>query len=91
MPFQALELLKRPSSLRADSPRVYIATMVLHYHRRYHMIAESEAPALVRLTLSGWLENPVAEPLAESYTSATPAPSHACILTGPEHVPRSGI
>ena len=33
------------SSQRADSPRVYFATMALLYHRPCLMIAESGAPA----------------------------------------------
>ena len=44
------------SSHRADSPRVYSATMVLLYHRPCHMTAKSGTSALVRLTRSRWLE-----------------------------------
>ena len=41
---------------RADSPRVYFATMALLYHRPGHMIAESGTPARVRPTRPTWLE-----------------------------------
>ena len=44
------------SSQRADSPRVYSATMVLLDHPPCHMIAESGTPARVRPTGSTWLE-----------------------------------
>ena len=43
------------SSQRADSPRVYFATMALLYHRPCHMIAESGAPARARATRPSWL------------------------------------
>ena len=44
-----------PAHSPHSSRRVYIATMVLLYHRPCNMIAESGTPALVRLTRSRWL------------------------------------
>ena len=54
------------SSHRADSPRVYFATMVLLYHRPCHMTAKSGTSAMATAPGQGGCKQPFFQPWLET-------------------------